>query len=130
MSSYKCELCCLPYKFNCENVIDKYQCNCGYKVCDKCITHITVEQIKCNLCMNIPTKVLDSDYDCVCEKCGDYNGDGFGIELDERGLECYMCSCCKNGCYKKNETDDCRCWKILLDDEDNTDNTDNTDNCD
>jgi hypothetical protein len=87
MSSYKCNLCCQSYNKNDCNVFDKYYCDCGRNVCKECIEYISIEQFKCNICAGIPSEVLDTDYDCVCEICGDYNCDRFGIQIDKHGLE-------------------------------------------
>lgn len=115
MSASKCQLCCLPFKMNNENIFEKYECECGRKVCASCIIErLNPDQFKCNICEGMPSQVLDPDYDCVCEICGLYDGDGFGIEEDEHGIERYMCGCCKNGCYKKSDDAECRCMEIFF----------------
>jgi hypothetical protein len=114
MSSYKCQLCYLAFKINEERQIVNYECECGCKICHNCITYFNDDKFTCNKCAGKPSEVLDPDYDCVCELCGLYNGDGFGIEIDEHGIECYMCSCCKNGCYNSSADEECRCLEISL----------------
>jgi len=119
MSAYKCQLCYMPFKLSDDNVCEKYQCECGNNVCDLCIDKNDSGEIKCKKCLDIHYEVFNPDYDCVCEICEDYNGDGVGIEKDEHGLDCYMCSCCKNGCWVDDDDGDddnqeCRCWEVLL----------------
>jgi len=127
MSEYRCELCCMSYELKDKIMINKYHCECGRNVCNICIENSNAEKIKCNICANIPYSIRDPDFDCVCEICGDYNGDCFGLQHNKDGILIYMCSCCKNGCYDKNEEDECRCNDILYDNDNDNDETKNSD---
>jgi hypothetical protein len=140
MSSYKCQLCCLAFKSNADdnivnvgvsneksckdtenNLLDKYQCECGNTVCGSCVQMTTSDKNKCNLCAGLPVIQLDADYDCVCEICKQYDSDGYPLRTDKHGLQCYMCSCCMNGCAEDEDEYECRCIKRLCDDQDSGD---------
>ncbi len=121
MSDYKCQVCYLSFKLNKDKLPETSHCDsCNRNVCDKCITE---EKNKCNICAHIPFTVRDLDYDCRCELCGYYDGDGFCLTKDEHGLDRYICSCCKNGCAN-NEDEECRCCDILLNRDDDYDDDD------
>lgn len=109
MSAYKCQLCYLSFNLKEEHLYEKYSCGCGRHVCGACIVYF-----KCKVCVGVPTEVLDPDYDRFCEMCGNYNRDGYGLAFDRHGLECYMCSCCVNGCYRHNDDEACQCLEISL----------------
>lgn len=117
MSVYRCQLCCISFNttedYLYEFLYEKYKCECGRMVCYTCIVE-SMGYFKCNVCAGIPTMILDPDYNCFCEVCGKFNESGFGIASNKHGLDCYMCSCCINGCYKKNDDGECRCLEILL----------------
>lgn len=122
MSDYRCEICRISYtkeiKDKSINFLNKYHCKCGRNVCNSCIEHNDDyddddhdDNIKCYECANIPTNIRDLEFDCVCEICKYYDGDGHAIRLKENkdGVCLYMCSCCINGCYKISDDDRCRC---------------------
>ena len=125
MSEFRCQLCCMSYELKDKIMLNKYKCECGLNICNICIEDSNAEKMKCNLCAKLPYTVRDPDFDCVCEICGDYNGDCFGLEHNKDGILIYMCSCCKNGCYDKSDEEDaeCRCNDILYDN-DNDENED------